>query len=104
MKKLFATLLLAITLTASVFAWTEGKTIQDVGIPYQVTHIEFWNGGGCIAKFDNATVEIIVEKNKTLISWSGDANEIQFYTYKVTSNGKVIYVIDSESLSIIFTK
>ncbi len=104
MKKLFVTLFLTLTLVTSMFAWNEGKTIQDVGIPYRVSHIEFWNGGSCIAKADNATVEIIVEKNKTLISWTNDTNEIQFYTYKVTSGGKTVYIVDSEALAIIFTK
>ena len=104
MKKVFATLFLTAMLVTSVFAWNEGKTIQDVGIPYRVSHIEFWNGGSCIAKIDNATVEIIVEKNKTLLSLTNDTNEIQFYVYKVTSSGKTVYIVDSESLAIIFTK
>lgn len=104
MKKLFLTVILSLTLIISVFAFTEGKKLKDVGIPYHVSHIEFWNGGSKIAAFDNATVEIIIESDKTILSLTSNENKIQFYTYKITCNGKVVKIIDSEALAILFTE
>lgn len=104
MKKLFLTIILSLTLIVSAFAYTEGKSLKDVGIPYHVSHIEFWNGGSKIATFDNATVELIVQTNNSYFTLSGDKNNIQFYIYKITCNGKVVKIIDSESLAILFTE
>ena len=104
MKKLFFTFILTLTLVVSVYAFTEGKTLKDVGIPYHVSHIEFWNGGSKIATFDNAIVEIIVQTNNSLVTLTGDKNNIQFYIYKITCNGKIVKIIDSEALAILFTE
>ena len=104
MKKLFLMITLSLMLVVSAFEFTEGKKLKDVGIPYHVSHIEFWNGGTKIATFDNAIVEIIIESDKTILSLTSNENKIQFYTYKITCNGKVVKIIDSEALAIIFTE
>ena len=100
MKRFFLLIALSVMLTVSVFAFTEGKTLKDVGIPYHVSYIEFWNGGTLIASYKNATVEIIVQSDKTLLSWTDNDNQIQFYIYKITCNGVVEKIIDSEALAI----
>ena len=101
MKKIILSLVLLFSLTVGAFAYTEGKTLKDVGIPYHVSHIEFWNGGSKIAEYDNATVEIIVETNESYFSFTKDGNKVQFYIYKVTDKyGNVEKIIDSEALAI----
>lgn len=104
MKKLFLILVLSLTLIVSAFAYTEGKSLKDVGIPYHVSHIEFWNGGTKIATFDNATVELIVQTNESFLTLTSKGNQVQFYIYKITSNGKTVKIIDSEALAILFTE
>ena len=105
MKKLFLMITLSLMLVVSAFAFTEGKKLKDVGIPYYVSHIEFWNGGTCIGNYDNVHVEIIVETNNSYFTLSGDKNNIQFYTYKITlPNGKVEKIIDSKALAIKFVE
>lgn len=104
MKKFFIMLILSVALIGSVFAYTEGKTIKDVGIPYHVKHIEFWNGGTKIASMDNATVEIIIQTNESFLTLTSKGNQVQFYIYKVTCNGKTVKIIDSEALAILFTE
>ena len=105
MKKIILSLILLISLTVSAFAYTEGKKLKDVGIPYKVSHIEFWNGGSKIAEYDNATVEIIVQTNESYFSFTSDGNKVQFYIYKITDKyGKVEKIIDSEALAIKFTE
>ena len=101
MKKIILSLVLLFSLTVGAFAYTEGKTLKDVGIPYHVSHIEFWNGGSKIAEYDDATVEIIVQTNESYFSFTKDGNNIQFYIYKITDKwGKVEKIIDSEALAI----
>ena len=103
MKKIILSLVLLFSLTVGAFAYTEGKTLRDVGIPYKVSHIEFWNGGSKIAEYDDATVEIIVQTNESYFSFTKDGNNIQFYIYKITDKwGKVEKIIDSEALAIKF--
>lgn len=104
MKRFILVLVLFGTLMTSVFAYTEGKKIKDVGIPYHVSHIEFWNGGTKIASMDDAFVEILVQTNQSFITLTNNNNVIQFYIYKVTYNGKTVKIVDSESLAILFTE
>ena len=104
MKKFILVSVLFGTLMTSVFAYTEGKKIKDVGIPYHVSHIEFWNGGTKIASMDDAFVEILVQTNQSFITLTDNNNAIQFYIYKVTYNGKTVKIVDSESLAILFTE
>lgn len=103
MKKIILSLVLLFSLTVGAFAYTEGKTLKDVGIPYHVSHIEFWNGGSKIAEYDNATVEIIIQTNESYFSITKDGNKVQFYIYKITDKyGNVEKIIDSEALAIKF--
>ena len=104
MKRFILVLVLFGTLMTSVFAYTEGKKIRDVGIPYHVSHIEFWNGGTKIASMDDAFVEILVQTNQSFITLTDNNNVIKFYIYKVTCNGKTVKIVDSESLTILFTE
>lgn len=39
MKKIILSLVLLFSITVGAFAYTEGKTLRDVGIPYHVSHI-----------------------------------------------------------------
>ena len=101
MKKIILSLVLLVSLTVGAFAYTEGKTLKDVGIPYKVSYIEFWNGGAKIAEYDNATVEIIIQTNESYLSFTKDGNKVQFYIYKITDKwGNVEKIIDSEALAI----
>lgn len=103
MKKIILSLVLLFSLTVGAFAYTEGKTLKDVGIPYHVSHIEFWNGGSKMAEYDNATVEIIIQTNESYFSLTKDGNKVQFYIYKITDKwGNVEKIIDSEALAIKF--
>ncbi len=103
MKKIILSLVLLFSLTAGAFAYTEGKTIRDVGIPYKVSHIEFWNGSGKMAEYDDVNVEIIVQTNESYFSFTKDGNKVQFYIYKITDKyGNVEKIIDSEALAIKF--
>lgn len=103
MKKIILSLVLLFSLTVGAFAYTEGKTLKDVGVPYRVSHIEFWNGGSKMAEYDNATVEIIIQTNESYFSLTKDGNNVQFYIYKITDKyGNVEKIIDSEALAIKF--
>lgn len=103
MKKIILSLVLLFSITVGAFAYTEGKTLRDVGIPYHVSHIEFWNGGAKMAEYDDATVEIVVQTSESYFSFTKDGNKIQFYIYKITDKcGNVEKIIDSETLAIKF--
>lgn len=103
MKKIILSLVLLFSLTVRAFAYTEGKTLKDVGIPYHVPHIEFWNGGAKMAEYDDVTVEIIIQTNESYFSFTKDGNKVQFYIYKITDKyGNVEKIIDSETLAIKF--
>lgn len=104
MKRFILVSVLFGCLLSSVFSYTEGKKIKNVGIPNHVSHIEFWNGGTIIASMDNAFVEILVMTNQSLLKLTNNNNAIQFYIYKVTYNGKTVKIVDSESLAILFTE
>jgi hypothetical protein len=65
------------------------------GIPGQVQMIEFWQGGECIYKAENAKVVISFEKIYSRVS----ANLI-ITTLNITTNGETIKFIKSDSISI----
>ena len=68
----------------------------DTPLPSKPTHVEFYNGGACIASYDNAVVYVSSVHNSRLVG----AN-ITWYYYEVVVNGEVIdTIIDSESLAI----
>lgn len=104
MKRFILILIMFGCLLSSIFAYTEGKKIKDVGIPYHVSHIEFWNGGTKIASMNDAYVEILIQTNQSFLTLTDNSNSIQFYVYKVTCNGKTVKIVDSESLAILFTE
>lgn len=120
MKKIFAILSLSLCF---VFAFTscsftENKTLENVGIPSHVHYIAFNNGGTTVIEAEDADVSILVQSNKTMISFSKDANRIQFYVYKVSGklrmlkqNGTIvetdhgeIEIIDSEATEIHYVR
>lgn len=103
MKKIILSLVLLFSITVGAFAYTEGKTLRDVGIPYCVSHIEFWNGGAKMAEYDDVTVEIVVLTSESFFSFTKGGNKIHFYIYKITDKwGTVEKIIDSETLAIKF--
>lgn len=87
MKKLFTILILVAAIGLTGCSITENKTLENIGIPHEVKYIAFNNGGVTTVEAENATIEILVQSNKTMISFSKDANRIQFYVYKV--KGKI---------------
>ena len=111
MKKFFAVVVLMFTLICSVFAYTEGKRIKDVGIPERVSFIQFDNGGRVTCEGTNVEVSILVQTNESMFSMT-NGNKIQFYVYELKgditiykgdgSKEKVsrYRIIDSEALSI----
>ena len=104
MKRFILILVLFVTLIGSVFAYTEGKEIKNVGIPYHVSHIEFWNGGSKIYEANNADVVILVQTNESILTLTSQGNKIQFYVYKITSSKGTYKIVDSESLAILYTE
>lgn len=104
MKRFILVSVLFGCLLSSAFSYTEGKEIKNVGIPHNVSHIEFWNGGTKIASMNNAFVEILILTNQSLFKLTNNNNAIQFYVYKVTCDGKTVKIVDSESLAILFTE
>lgn len=65
---------------------------------------------------ENVDIEILVQSNKTMVSFSRDANRIQFYVYKLSGDIKMlkqdrtivkvknIEIIDSEATSITYIR
>lgn len=114
MKKLFTILILVAAVGLTSCSITENKTLDGVGIPSHVKYIAFNNGGTTIIEAEDADISLRVLSNKTMISFSKDANRIQFYVYKVKGNirmlrqdgtivksdNKEIEIIDSEAMGI----
>lgn len=114
MKKLFTILILVAAIGLTGCSFTENKSLEGVGIPSHVSYIAFNNGGVTTVEAENADVRTLVQSNKTMISFSKDANRIQFYIYKVHGNIRMlkqdgtivetkdgeIEIIDSESTEI----
>jgi hypothetical protein len=68
---------------------------DGIGIPYRVSHIEFWNGGTCIGAYDSASVSTKIDTAEKLF---GDS--ISFYRYEITVEGATDVIVDSEALAI----
>lgn len=114
MKKIFTILVLIAAIGLTSCSITENKTLDGVGIPSHVKYIAFNNGGTTIIEAEDADISLRVLSNKTMISFSKDANRIQFYVYKVKGNirmlrqdgtivksdNKEIEIIDSEAMGI----
>lgn len=75
---------------------TKGRSPADGTWDY----VEFWNGGTLIwANNGNGkvTIETTESANHSFVSSEGTWME-----YKITCNGKTIYILDCESLAIIY--
>ncbi len=90
MKKIFAILSLCFVFALTSCSFTENKTLENVGIPSHVSYIAFNNGGTTVIEAENADISILVQSNKTMISFSKDANRIQFYVYKVSGKLRML--------------
>lgn len=102
----FFLIVLILSVGSSVFgfSYTSSTNSTGVGIPKKVTHIEFYNGGTCIASYDNAQVEIFIETRDKFFKLREGNAKTTFITYKVSLPGKVpVYIVDSESLCILYT-
>jgi hypothetical protein len=102
MKKSFLFVLLVLIMMLGVLlAGCNFKTRVDgdIGIPTHVSHIEFWNGGTCIGRYDHATVATKIDTATKIVG----AN-ISFYRYEVTANGETDVIVDSEALAIKYRK
>lgn len=90
MKKIFAILGLCFVFALTSCSFTENKSLEGIGIPSHVSYIAFNNGGVTTVEAENADIKILVQSNKTMISFSKDANRIQFYVYKVHGNIRML--------------
>ena len=116
MKKLFTILILVAAIGLTSCSFTENKSLTGVGIPSNVKYIAFNNGGTTVIEAENAEISVLVQSNKTMISFSKDANRIQFYRYRVKGNIRMlrqdgtivetkdgeIEIIDSEAMGIYY--
>lgn len=116
MKRIFAILGLCFIFALTSCSFTEEKALKGIGIPSHVNYIAFNNGGTNIIEAENVDIEILVQSNKTMVSFSRDANRIQFYVYKLSGDIKMlkrdgtivkvknIEIIDSEATSITYIR
>lgn len=83
---------------ALVCGCTSNRKFSGTGIPEQVKTIEFYNGGTCIGKYEDAKVEL------RSVSSSGITGQpISFYLYVVSTKDSTEYIVDSEALAIKYT-
>lgn len=118
MKKIFAILGLCFVFALTSCSFTENKTLEEIGIPSHVKYIAFNNGGTTVIEAEDADISIRVQSNKTMVSFSKDANRIQFYVYKihgkirmlkqdgtiVSAENKEIEIIGSEAMIITYLR
>lgn len=95
MKKI---IVLAVCLTLLCGCYTSNRKFSGSGIPEQVKTIEFYNGGTCIAKYENAKIEL-----RSVFSTGITGQDISFYMYVVYTKDSTEYIIDSEALAIKYT-
>ena len=94
MKKIFVLVVSLVLLCGC----TTNRKFSGTGIPEQVKTIEFYNGGLCIGKYEDAKIEL------RSVSSSGITGEpISFYLYVVYTKDLTEYIIDSEALAIKYT-
>lgn len=70
--------------------------VKNNALPTEYKTLEFWNGGGCIARYENVSMEVTMMQSSTI------TNAISFYKYHVYSEKQRIdeFIIDSEALSL----
>ena len=78
--------------------YTSNRKFSGSGIPEQVKTIEFYNGGTCIGKYENAKIEL-----RSVFSTGMTGQDISFYMYVVYTQDTTEYIIDSEALAIKYT-
>lgn len=94
MKK-FLTLAVCLAL---VCGCTSNRKFSGTGIPEQVKTIEFYNGGTCIGRYEDAKVEL-----RSVHSEGFTGQAISFYLYVVSTKDSTEYIVDSEALAIKYT-
>ena len=95
MKKI---IVLAFCLVLLCGCYTSNRKFSGSGIPEQVKTIEFYNGGTCIGKYENAKIEL-----RSVFSTGITGQDISFYMYVVYTQDTTEYIIDSEALAIKYT-
>ena len=66
-------------------------------IPSQVSNIEFWNGGTCIRKYSNVSIRVI-HLSQIL------RTDIDYILYEIQTERGLEKIVDSESLTIVFSE
>lgn len=94
MKKIFV-IIFAVLL---ICGCTSNRKFTGAGIPSKVKTIEFYNGGYCIGKYENAKIEL-----RSVFSSNISGQDISFYLYVVSTKDVTEYIIDSEALAIKYT-
>lgn len=94
MKKV--TVLLALVFCVLLVSCNTSTNVKNDAFPSEYKTLEFWNGGGCIARYENVLMEVTMMQSSTL------TNAIRFYKYHVYSEKQRIdeFIIDSEALSL----
>ena len=97
MKK-YAALILCLACLMAVSCNTSARVKNDA-IPSEYATLEFWNGGTCIATYEQVFMSARMTASKTLL------NEVSFYLYHIYSEAQGIddYIIDSEALALKYT-
>ena len=99
-KKFITVLFSIVIIFLSSCDVTNNMSGKETPIPRYVDHIEFWNGGTCIVKYDSAEIRINSVFSSVLVG-----EDITWYYYEVKyideeGHPKVETIIDSESLAI----
>jgi hypothetical protein len=94
MKK--AIVFLALVLCVLLASCNTSSKVGNDAFPTEYKTLEFWNGGGCIAKYADVSMEVTMMQSQTI------TNAIRFYTYHVYDNKQGIdeFIIDSEALAL----
>ena len=97
MKRFF--ILVSVVLCVLLASCNTASKVKNDAFPASYETLEFWNGGGCMAKYADVSMEVTMMQSSTL------TNAISFYKYHVFNRKQGIdeYIIDSEALSIKFT-
>ena len=94
MKK--AIVFLALVFCVLLASCNTSSKVNNDAFPTEYKTLEFWNGGGCIAKYTDVSMEVIMMQSSTL------TNAISFYKYHVFDKKQGIdeFIIDSEALAL----
>jgi hypothetical protein len=95
MRKAIIIVLIAFTLVGCQYR-TSGN---NPAIPTRFKTLEFWNGGACIASYENVEMAIEIATTERV------TGNIRYHLYHVLeANGKVTTIMDSEALAIKWTE